>query len=118
MRTVWFTLFHPVAATDNEREDPLRASATWPIPSIDVIVPGAGLSPVDKSKKTRRDSVLSGQFRPATATAPKCGESPTDSDPIEVAFMRPQTDVYYPGPDWDWISQRLFPGSRALYGGW
>ena len=46
------------------------------------------------------------------------GESYTDSDPIEVAFMRPQTDVYYPGPDWDWISQRLFPGSRALYGGW
>ena len=46
------------------------------------------------------------------------GESPTDSDPIEVAFMRPQTDVYYPGPDWDWISKRLFPGSRALYGGW
>lgn len=46
------------------------------------------------------------------------GESYTDSDPIDVAFMRPQTDVYYPGPDWDWISKRLFPGTRALYGGW
>ena len=36
------------------------------------------------------------------------GESPTDPAPIEEAFMRPQTNVYYPGPDWDWISSRLF----------
>lgn len=46
------------------------------------------------------------------------GTSYNDPDPIEVAFMRPQTNVYYAGPDWDWISERLFPGSRSLYGGW
>ena len=48
------------------------------------------------------------------------GESYTDPDPIEVAFNDPGqlTNVYYPGPDWDWVSQRLFPGSVALYGDW
>ena len=46
------------------------------------------------------------------------GTSYTDPDPIEVAFNRPQTNVYYPGPDYDWISARLFPGNRSLYGGW
>ena len=39
---------------------------------------------------------------------------------IEVAFNDPGqlTNVYYPGPDWDWVSERLFPGSVALYGDW
>lgn len=46
------------------------------------------------------------------------GTSYTDPDPIEVAFIRPETNVWYPGPDWDYISARLFPGSRALYGDW
>ena len=46
------------------------------------------------------------------------GTSYTDPAPIEEAFMRLQTNVYYPGPDWDWISKRLFPGTRALYGDW
>ncbi|MCH2160572.1 MAG: hypothetical protein MK085_01725 [Phycisphaerales bacterium] len=46
------------------------------------------------------------------------GTSYTDPDRIEVAFSRPQTDVYYPGPDYDWIQKRLFPGSRAIYGDW
>jgi prepilin-type N-terminal cleavage/methylation domain-containing protein/prepilin-type processing-associated H-X9-DG protein len=46
------------------------------------------------------------------------GTSYSDPAPIEEAFMRLQTNVYYPGPDWDWISKRLFPGSRELYGDW
>ena len=46
------------------------------------------------------------------------GTSYTDPDRIEVAFNRNQTDVYYPGPDYDWIQKRLFPGSRAIYGDW
>ena len=46
------------------------------------------------------------------------GTSYTDPDSIEIAFNRPQTDVYYPGPDYDWVSARLFPGNRALYGDW
>jgi prepilin-type processing-associated H-X9-DG protein len=46
------------------------------------------------------------------------GTSYSDPERIEEAFDRPQTDVYYPGPDYDWISKRLFPGNRALYGDW
>ncbi len=48
------------------------------------------------------------------------GTSYTNPEPIEVAFNSSTqlTNVYYPGPDWDWVSERLFPGSAALYGGW
>ena len=46
------------------------------------------------------------------------GTSYTVNETIEEAFSRNQTNVWYPGPDWDYVSARLFPGSRALYGDW
>jgi prepilin-type processing-associated H-X9-DG protein len=48
------------------------------------------------------------------------GKSYSHPEPIEIAFNSPTqlTNIYYPGPDWDWVSKRLFPGSAALYGGW
>ena len=46
------------------------------------------------------------------------GTSYSDPARIEEAFARLQTDVYYPGPDYDWIQKRLFPGNKAIYGDW